>query len=110
MFDPTQKRTTVFYCEPNRSDEKGACERNHRLLRRVIPKGTSLEGLMQWDLTLVTNHVNSYVRDSLQKSCPYDLAIDRYDEDFFVLLGLERIPKEQVVLTPDLLKKDRKTA
>ena len=110
VFDPTQKRTTVFYCEPNRSDEKGACERNHRLLRRVIPKGTSLEGLMQWDLTLVTNHVNSYVRDSLQKSCPYDLAIDRYDEDFFVLLGLERIPKEQVVLTPDLLKKDRKTA
>lgn len=25
------QRTKVFYCEPNRSDEKGSCENNHRM-------------------------------------------------------------------------------
>lgn len=97
-------RTKIFFCEPNRSDEKGHCERNHRELRKIIPKGTSLEGFSQMDMNLVTNHVNSYVRASLGGVCPYDLAIEEYDDDFFMLLGLEKISMKDVVLKPNLLK------
>ena len=97
-------RTKIFFCEPNRSDEKGHCERNHRELRKIIPKGTSLEGFSQLDMNLVTNHVNSYVRASLGGICPYDLAIEEYDDDFFMLLGLEKISMKDVVLKPNLLK------
>lgn len=97
---PDQKRTNVFFCEPNRPDEKGHCERNHRLLRKVIPKGTSLEPYDQRDITVITNHVNSYVRKSLGGMCPYDLAMERLPEDFFDLLGLELITRENVNLTP----------
>lgn len=97
---PDQKRTSVFFCEPNRPDEKGYCERNHRLLRKIIPKGTSLEPYMQKDFTMITNHINSYVRRSLGGVCPYDLAMEHLPEDFFDLLGLEMIPKESVNLTP----------
>lgn len=103
--NPNLKRTKIFFCEPNRSDEKGACERNHRLLRKIIPKGTSLEPLMQMTVTQISNHINSYIRKSLGGVCPYDMAMERYDEDFFALLGLELIPFDRVNLTPGLITK-----
>ena len=97
-------RTKIFFCEPNRSDEKGACERNHRLLRKIIPKGTSLERYTQCDMTLATNHVNSYFRKSLGGKSPYNIAKQILPGDFFTLLGLETIPGDKVILNPSILK------
>ena len=34
-------RSRVFYCDPQRSDQKGGCEVTHEFIRRVLPKGTS---------------------------------------------------------------------
>lgn len=99
------KRTTIFFCEPNRSDEKGSCENNHRMIRHIIPKGTSLERFTQPDISLMMNHINSYARKSLFGSTPYKIAKSVLPEDFFFLLGLEEIPMEQVLLKPSLLKK-----
>lgn len=99
------QRTCVFFCDPNRSDQKAECENNHRLLRDIVPKGTSLERFMQADMTLAANHINSYVRKSLFGRCPYDLAMAALPEDIFLLLGLERIPGSEVTLKPCLLKK-----
>lgn len=97
------KRTTIYFCEPNRSDQKGQCENNHKLFRRIIPKGTSIERLMQTDMTLITNHINSYVRKSLFGKSPYSLAMAILPEDFFFLLGLDQLPATEVMLTPELL-------
>lgn len=97
------KRTKVFYCEPNRSDEKGAAENNHKLIRYVIPKGTSMDNLMQTQITRMMNHVNSYSRSSLYGKTPYDLAMAVLPEDFFIFLGLEKIPADKVLLKPSLL-------
>ena len=98
------KRTKVFFCEPNRSDQKAQCETNHKLFRRIVKKGTSVDALMQADMVLVTNHINSYVRRSLFEKCPYDLARKILPDDFFALLSLEQIPAKEVLLTPELLK------
>jgi len=38
-------------------------------------------------------------------SCPYEQAMKYMPEDFFTFLGLERIPPEEVILTPKLLGK-----
>ena len=73
-------------------------------MRRIVPKGTSVDRFMQADMTLATNHINSYVRKSLFEKCPYDLARDIFPDDFFVLLGLEQIPAKEVLLAPGLLK------
>lgn len=97
-----ERRTFVFFCEPNRSDQKAECERNHRLMRRIIPKGTSLEPYMQKDISLMVNHVNSYARKSLGGKCPFDLAKMLFPEEFFILLGLEQIQSEEVVMLPSL--------
>ncbi len=101
---PNLKRSKVFYCEPNRSDEKGHCEKNHTHIRYVIPKGASLEPFIQSDISLMMNHINSYFRKSLHGKTPYDVAEQLYPEDFFVLLGLEKIPPDKVILSPKLLK------
>lgn len=99
------RRTHVFFCDPNRSDQKGECENNHRLLRGIIPKGTSLGRFMQADMTLCSNHINSYVRKSLFGKCPYDLAMSVLPEGFFLPLGLELVPANEIVMKPGLLKR-----
>lgn len=98
------QRTKVFFCEPNRSDEKGCCENNHKYIRYIIPKGTSLELYMQTDITLMMNHINSFCRKSLYGQTPYAMAKKALPDDFFTLLGLERISSEMVLLKPVLLK------
>jgi len=99
------QRTKVFYCEPNRSDEKGSCENNHRLLRYVIPKGTNLTQFSQEDITLMMNHINSYSRKILLGRCPFDMVMAVFPNRFFKQLGLELIPPQDVLLTPALLRK-----
>ena len=67
--------TKVFFCDSNRSDQKGVCEANHKLIRNIIPKGTPIDDFTQTDANLITNHINSYARMSLYGKCPYDIAI-----------------------------------
>ena len=42
-----KKRTQIFYCHPSSPYQKGSCEVNHELLRRILPKGTSFDDLTQ---------------------------------------------------------------
>lgn len=99
------QRTKIFFCEPNRSDQKGSCENNHRLIRDVIPKGTSLDIYMQENITLMMNHINSYKRRVLLGCCPYEIAKKMMPQEFFDKLGLKRIRGNQVTLNPTLLDK-----
>lgn len=99
-----KKRTHIFFCEPNRSDEKGACENNHKLIRYVIPKGTSLDAFTQEQITTMMNHINSYSRKTLLGKCPFDMIENIFPIEFFDRLGLERIPAKDINLTPRLFK------
>lgn len=96
------KRTKIYFCETNRSDQKGTCENHHKMIRYCIPKGSSLESYNQADISLMMNHINSYKRKALFGKSAYDLAKDSLPEDFFVLLGLETIVAEKIILTPKL--------
>lgn len=58
----------MFYCDPQRSDQKGGCEVTHEMIRRVLPKGTSFDALSQEDISLMMSHINSYNRKSLISS------------------------------------------
>ena len=41
------KNVHVFFADPYKSTDKANCERNHELIRYVIPKGYSLDGFTQ---------------------------------------------------------------
>lgn len=57
-------------------------------------------------ISLMMNHINSYLRQSLGGNSPYNATrFWNVPKDFFVLLGLEKIPSLEVNLTPSLLKK-----
>lgn len=96
------KRTKIFFCDPNRSDQKGTCENHHKMLRYCIPKGTSLEPFNQSDISLMMNHINSYKRKALFGNSAYGLARASLPEDFFILLGLEEVAPDKIILSPKL--------
>lgn len=98
------KRCRLFYCDPRRSDQKGSCEKNHVELRKIIPKGTSLEELTNYDMARVASHVNSYPRPSLGGLTPYALASQILPKGLLEGLGITLIPPDEVIMTPDLLK------
>lgn len=107
-INPNVKRTRIFFCEPNRADQKGGCENNHKLVRRIIPKGTSLLSYTQEEITLMFNHINSYRRNSRYGACSYELSREYLPADFFDLLGLYTVRDTEVRLTPDLIREYRR--
>lgn len=96
-------RTRLYYCEPGRADQKGSIENCHRMLRRIVPKGTSLDGFTKRDAALVASHVNSMPRASLRGASPFDLAKLVLPKELLEGLGLEHITPDEVVLRPSLL-------
>lgn len=93
----------VFYCHPYSSYEKGSIENNHEFLRRIIPKGISLNIYTQNDYNLLTSHINSLFRETLDGACPFDL-IDKYIPlDTIKKFGMNRIDEDKVCLNPYLL-------
>lgn len=96
-------RTRVYYCDPGRADQKGAIENRHRLVRRIVPKGTSIEKFTRRDAAILTSHVNSMPRASLGGACPFDLARHVLPAQLLEGLGLEHIAPDDVVLRPSLL-------
>jgi IS30 family transposase len=99
------KRTHIYFCDPNRSDQKAQCETNHKLIRYVLPKKTSFEFLTQEKVTLMVNHINSYPRKSLMGVSPYKMVRGVFPTRFLESLGLRMIPVRSINLTPSLLKK-----
>jgi IS30 family transposase len=66
-------RTKVFYCDPYQSNQKASCENNHRFIRMILPKGTSMNGLTQDDADLMMSHINSYARKALGGQTPVEV-------------------------------------
>lgn len=71
----------VFYCEPNRSDQKAECEKNHTYLRKYLPKGSSFTALKQRHVREITSHVSNTPRKSLNDKTPYKIEPDDVYED-----------------------------
>lgn len=99
-----RRRTRVFYCDPYHSNQKGRLEKNHEFIRYIIPKGRSMHNLTDNDARLMTCHINSVARDSLNGRTPFDLAELLLSEKVLTSLGLRKVSPDQVILKPALLK------
>ena len=94
----------LFFCDPNRSNQKGRIEKNHTLIRDILPKGTSFDNLTQEDINLVCSHVNSVKRAALNGKSAYELFDFTYGEEIPKLLGISKIPAEDVCQSSTLLQ------
>ncbi len=101
------ERSSIYYCDPMRSGQKGGVENVHTMLRMVLPKGTSFDFLTQWDVNLIVNHINSTPRESLSGKAPYAAALETYGETALKALQLRPVALNEVNLTPKLIKYNR---
>jgi IS30 family transposase len=99
------QRTRVFYCDPYASYQKPNVELNHEFIRKILPKGTSFDSLCQADIDLMMSHINSYSREKLGDKPPFDVFGFLYGYDILAKLGISRIPPNEILLKPSLLKK-----
>ena len=98
------RRTILFYCDPNAPYQKGSAERNHEFIRCFIPKGIDMGIYTQNDITLMMNHINSYSRKSLGDKCPYEVFRYFYGDDLLKLLNCEIIPPRDITLNKSIFK------
>jgi IS30 family transposase len=102
-WDNKGYRCECYFADPNRPDQKGACEKNHVELRKVLPKGTSLDGLDQYTLSEICSHVNSTVRKGCGDVSPMQMAQLVLPKDLLDALGLRLIPPKDVISAPGIL-------
>ena len=96
------RRTRMFYCDPVKPGQKGACEKNHVELRKVLPKGTDFDALTFDDVAEVCSHVNSYPRPG-QGAAPIQLASLVLPANLLESLGVRAVAPDDVIMTPKLL-------
>lgn len=102
-------RSRIFYCDPMRSNQKGALENKHIILRYIFPKETDLTMLglkYQTDLNIALSHINSTPLKSLNGRTPFQYIKFLYPDlyDAVISFGLKEIPADKVILKPYLLR------
>ena len=99
-----QRRTRLFYCDPQASWQKGSCERNHEFIRCFIPKGSDFGKYSPNDILTMMNHINSYSRESLGNKTPYDVFRFLYGSELLDLLCCFPIPSQEITLNNSVFR------
>ena len=97
-------RTHIFYCDPSSPYQKGAVENNHELIRRILPKSTTMNDLTQEKVDLMMDHINSYKRENLAGRSPCEAFEFLYGKDVLNQLGVNLINPNDITLRPALIR------
>lgn len=102
----------LYYCDPRQSQQKGSCEKNHTEIRQILKKGMfAFDELEPADMAVLMSHVNSNPRASLGGLTPLKMLRVLYgDEDTEALmdaLGIIEIPRDELMLKPEILDIER---
>jgi IS30 family transposase len=97
------EESRLFFCDPYCSSQKARIEKNHTLLRDVLPKGTSFDSLTQEQLNVIFSHVNSVKRAKFGGSSPFDMLRFLKMEALAAACGIAEIPAGDVVQSRKLL-------
>lgn len=100
-----ERRTYVFYCHPSSPYEKGACEVNHELLRRIVPKGISFNQYERCDISKMMSHINSYSRKKLNDKSPYLIFTSMFSKEIASFFEISCVEADDIKLKPSLISK-----
>lgn len=92
--------TRVFYCDPQKPQQKPHVENEHILLRRKLPKGTSFDDFTQDDINEVLSNTNSYKRAVKNEKAPLEIFTFTYGKDALEYFPLRLIPPDDVDMKP----------
>ena len=104
--------TRLFYCDPRQSQQKGACEKNHVEIRKLLPKGAGarFDRLTAADCALLMSQVNSEPRGALGFLTPARVLRMALGEDASALMdafGIEELAPGELDLTPGCIDRAR---
>ena len=102
--DTDKKLFSLFYCDPMCSHQKGKVENAHTLIRRFIPKGTSIKNTTQEDCIKMMNNINSFKRERLNWSTPYESFRLLYNTFLLYKYRLRNISARKVSLDKSIFK------
>ena len=106
-YDSGNKTTNVFYCHPYSSFEKANLEHNHEYIRRVFPKGDSLNNLTEDQVLKLETIINNIPRKSLDGKSPYAKTKEKFPL-LLEKLNYQYINPDDVELTKEnILKGDK---
>ena len=95
-----RKRTKIFYCDAGSPTQKSNIENIHLILRRVYPKGKSLEKVIQEDLYEVVSNINSLKKKKYEGKTLNEMFIEHYSLTLLKKLSLRVYASSEVVLLP----------
>ena len=84
--------------------KKVELKKNHEFIRYVLPKKTTFKNLTQNDCNIISNHINSLYRESLNNNCPFKAMLFICDEQVLNTLNMYYIEPDEVQLNKNLLK------
>lgn len=100
-----KQESRLFFCEPYCSSEKPRVEKNHTLLRDILPSGTSFDDLSQEDVNLIFSHMNGVMRKGLHGKSSYQIFVSLFSERLASVLGVSYVNPVDVIQSPQLLMK-----
>ena len=108
-----EKRCSIYYCDVRQSQQKGACERNHVELRKLLPKALKInfDRLTCEDCSVLMSHLNSEPRKSLGQKCAIDLFLAIYGEKAQLLLdafNVKKVEYDNLIMLPKVLEIERR--
>lgn len=68
-----EKRTTIYYAHPYSSWERGTNENINRMIRRFVPKGSSIKDCSQEQINYIEHWLNNYPRRILGYKTPNEM-------------------------------------
>lgn len=98
-----RKETSLFFAKPYCSSDKPQAEKNHTLVRDILPKGVSFDNLTQDDINLVMSHVNGVIRKGLHGKSAYDVFTSLFSKELASAFGVSYVNPLDVNQSPDLL-------
>jgi len=94
----------LFFCDPMQPNQKAHIEKNHTLLRDIVPKGTPFENFTQEHLNVIFSHINGVKRQSFGGKSAYEMFSFVFGQEVLALLGIAYIPPTEIIQSPKLLK------
>ena len=99
-----EKETMLFFCDPMQSSQKPKVEKNHTMLRDIVPKGSSFDDFTQDKVNYIFSHINSVKRKSLNGKTPFEMFSFAYGVKITEIFGILPIAAKYVVQSPRLLR------
>lgn len=97
------KESALFFCDPYKSSQKPHVEKNHTLLRDILPKGSNFDSLKQDAVNMIFSHINSVKRKHFNGKSAFELFAFAFGDRLPAVLDIVSVAPESVIQSPRLL-------